>query len=93
VSYDSYPICILGKLFCMQSSFVFAKLFSLFKQSYHGFWCCYNYCLRRLLELLVLLIMLHSVLARISKGQGATSEKGTFMRKRWLKKGTLMHKD
>ena len=35
----------------------------------------------------------HSVLARISKGQGATSEKGTFMRKRWLKKGTLMCKD
>ena len=33
--------------------------------------------------------MLYSVLARISKGQGATSEKGTFMRKRWLKKGTL----
>jgi hypothetical protein len=31
-----------------------------------------------------------SVLARISKGQGATSEKGTFMHKRWLKKGTLM---
>jgi hypothetical protein len=30
-----------------------------------------------------------SVLARISKGQGATSEKGTFKRKRWLKKGTL----
>jgi hypothetical protein len=30
-----------------------------------------------------------SVLARISKGQGATSEKGTFMRKRWLKKSTL----
>jgi hypothetical protein len=35
----------------------------------------------------------NSVLARISKGQGATSEKGTFMRKRWLKKGTFMHKD
>jgi hypothetical protein len=34
-----------------------------------------------------------SVLARISKGQGATSEKGTFMRKHWLKKGTLMCKD
>jgi hypothetical protein len=34
-----------------------------------------------------------SVLARISKGQGATFEKGTFMRKRWLKKGTLMCKD
>ena len=34
-----------------------------------------------------------SVLARISKGQGATSEKDTFMRKRWLKKGTLMRKD
>ena len=33
-----------------------------------------------------------SVPARISKGQGATSEKGTFMRKRWLKKGTLMHR-
>jgi hypothetical protein len=30
-----------------------------------------------------------SVLARISKGQGATSEKGTFMRKRWLKKGRV----
>ena len=30
-----------------------------------------------------------SVLARISKGQGATSEKGTFKRKLWLKKGTL----
>ena len=37
--------------------------------------------------------MLYSVLARISKGQGATSEKGTSMCKRWLKKGTLMHKD
>ena len=36
---------------------------------------------------------LFSVLARISKGQVATSEKGTFMRKRWLKKGTLMRKD
>ena len=35
----------------------------------------------------------NSVLARISKGQGATSENGTFMRKRWLKKGILMHKD
>jgi hypothetical protein len=34
-----------------------------------------------------------SVLARISKGQGATSEKDTFMHKRWLKKGTLMCKD
>ena len=44
--------------------------------------------------LLLLHPLLHnSVLARISKGQGATSEKGTFMRKRWLKKGTLMHKD
>ena len=31
-----------------------------------------------------------SVLARISKGQGATSEKGTFKRKRWLKKGTSL---
>ena len=38
-------------------------------------------------------VYIFSVLARISKGQGATSEKGTFMRKRWLKKGTLMHKD
>jgi len=36
---------------------------------------------------------IYSVLSRISKGQGATSEKGTFMRKRWLKKGTLMCKD
>jgi hypothetical protein len=35
------------------------------------------------------LYMHSSVLARISKGQGAISEKGTFMRKRWLKKGTL----
>ena len=34
-----------------------------------------------------------SVLARISKGQGATSENGTFMHKSWLKKGTLMRKD
>ena len=33
--------------------------------------------------------ILSSVLARISKGQGATSEKGTFMCKRWLKRGTL----
>jgi hypothetical protein len=32
---------------------------------------------------------IYSVLARISKGQGATSEKGTFKSKRWLKKGTL----
>jgi hypothetical protein len=39
------------------------------------------------------MIIQSSVLARISKGQGATSEKGTFMRKRWLKKGTLMRKD
>ena len=30
-----------------------------------------------------------SVLAGISKGQGDTSEKGTFKRKRWLKKGTI----
>ena len=37
--------------------------------------------------------IISSVLARISKGQGATSEKGTFMRKPWLKKGTLMRKD
>jgi hypothetical protein len=29
----------------------------------------------------------------ISKGQGAISEKGTFMHKHCLKKGTLMHKD
>ena len=35
----------------------------------------------------------NSVLARISKGQGATSENGTFMHKNWLKKGTLMRKD
>ena len=28
--------------------------------------------------------IIFSVLARISKGQDATSEKGTFMRKRWL---------
>ena len=35
------------------------------------------------------IITIFSVLARISKGQGATSEKGTFKRKRWLKKGTL----
>ena len=41
----------------------------------------------------VKVILHHSVLARISKGQGATSEKGTFIRKRWLKKGTLMRKD
>jgi hypothetical protein len=33
--------------------------------------------------------MVNSVLVRISKGQGATFEKGTFKRKRWLKKGTL----
>ena len=41
----------------------------------------------------IFLLVYFSVLARISKGQGATSEKGTFMRKRWLKKDTLMHKD
>ena len=33
-----------------------------------------------------------SVLSRFSKEQGATSEKGTFMRKCWLKKGTLMRR-
>ena len=38
-------------------------------------------------------VRIYSVLARISKGQGATSEMGTFMRKRWLKKGILMCKD
>jgi hypothetical protein len=32
------------------------------------------------------------VLARISKGQGATSEKGTFMHKRWLKRALLFSK-
>ena len=41
----------------------------------------------------VKVILHHSVLARISKEQGATSEKDTFIHKRWLKKGTLMHKD
>ena len=38
---------------------------------------------------MIIFIKVYSVLARISKGQGATSEKGTFKRKRWLKKGTL----
>ena len=36
------------------------------------------------------LYCIFSVLARISKGQGATSEKGTFKCKRWLKKGTSL---